>query len=239
MEILAREVSLQEIAGLRDQYRAEMNCQVVHDSLHVREGWTKEFLLEGNGETAGYGSIAVAGPWKGTRTVFEFYVLPEFGAHAFDCFDCFVEASQATAMEIQSNQEILLVMLHTYAHDIKSERIVFEEGLTTAHPANGAVLKENATSEWILEVDGVPAGSGGILYHYNRPYGDVYMEIAEPYRRRGYGSFLVQELKKICRERAGIPAARCSTENIASRKTLQRAGFVPYAHILLGTLPSK
>ena len=239
MSILAREVSLQEIAGLRDQYRAEMNCQVVHDSIHVREGWTKEFLLEGNGATAGYGSIAVAGPWKGTRTVYEFYVLPNFRAHAFDCFECFVETSHATAMEIQSNQAILLVMYHAYARDLKSERIVFEEGLTTAHLANGAILREKAESEWILEIDGVQAGSGGILYHYNRPYGDIFMEIAEPYRRRGYGCFLVQELKKICRERGGIPGARCSTENIASRKTLQKAGFVPYAHILLGSLQSE
>lgn len=236
MSILAREVSLQEIAGLRDQLRAQMNCQVVHDSLHFREGWTVEFLLEVGGKTAGYGSIAVAGPWKGTRTVFEFYVLPQFRAHVFDCFNCFVVSSRATAFEIQSNQAILLVMYHAYARDIRSEKIVFEEGLTTAHPANGAVLKEKAESEWILEVDGVKAGSGGILYHYNRPYGDIYMEIAEPYRRRGYGCFLVQELKRICRERGGIPGARCNTENIASRKTLQKAGFVPYAHILLGTL---
>lgn len=239
MSILAREVSLEDIAEMRVHYCAEMNCQVVHDSLHVREGWTKEFLLEVDGESAGYGSVAVAGPWKGTRTVFEFYVPPGFRAHAFDCFECFVMTSQATAMEIQSNQAILLVMLHAYAHDIKSEKIVFEEGLTTAHPASGAVLREKAESEWILEVDSVQAGSGGILYHYNLPYGDIYMEIAEPYRRRGYGCFLVQELKRICRERGGIPGARCSTENIASRKTLQKAGFVPYAHILLGTLRSE
>lgn len=236
MSILAREVPLQEIAELRDQYRAEMNCQVVHDSIHVREGWTKEFLLQTDGKTAGYGSIAIAGPWKETRTVYEFYLVPEFRCFAFDCFTRFVETSCATAMEIQSNQPILLVMLHAFAHEIESERIVFEEGLTTALPANGAILKETAKSEWALEVNGEPAGSGGILYHYNPPYGDVYMEIAEPYRRRGYGSFLVQELKRICRERGGIPAARCSTGNMASRKTLQKAGFIPYAHILLGKL---
>jgi hypothetical protein len=28
-------------------------------------------------------------------------------------------------------------------------------------------------------------GQGGILDHYNRPYGDIYMEVAEPFRRRG------------------------------------------------------
>lgn len=238
MNVSARTCSLDEIAGWRDAYRAEMDCQVVHDSLHVRQGWTEELLLEVDGVAAGYGSIAVAGPWKGTRTLFELYVLPHFRMRAFDCFSCLVEAGGVTAMEIQSNDTLLLVMLHAYARDIKSERIVFEDKVTTANPALTAVVKkqEGTESEWRLEVDGVAAGKGGILYHYNRPYGDIYMKIAEPYRRRGYGCFLVQELKRICREGGSVPCARCNTENLASRRTLQRAGFVPYAHILLGTL---
>jgi len=62
------------------------------------------------------------------------------------------------------------------------------------------------------------------------------MEVAEPFRRKGFGSYLVQELKRICYERGSIPAARCNPENIASRKTLQKAGFVPYAHMLTGKL---
>ena len=41
-------------------------------------------------------------------------------------------------MEIQSNDALLTVMLHTYARDIWSEKIVFEDGVTTALQANGA-----------------------------------------------------------------------------------------------------
>ena len=77
---------------------------------------------------------------------------------------------------------------------------------------------------------------GGVLYHYNRPYGDVYMEVAEAHRRRGYGAYLVQELKRICYEGGSIPAARSNPTNIASHKTLQKAGFVPCALILVGKL---
>jgi hypothetical protein len=29
-----------EILGLRERYREEMNCQIVHDSIHRRTGWT-------------------------------------------------------------------------------------------------------------------------------------------------------------------------------------------------------
>ena len=90
--------------------------------------------------------------------------------------------------------------------------------------------------EWVLEVDGTVVARGGILFHYNRPYGDIYMEVQEPLRLRGYGSFLAQELKRVCYELGNIPCARCNLRNVASRKTLQKAGFVPCANILSGEL---
>jgi hypothetical protein len=74
---------------------------------------------------------------------------------------------------------------------------------------------------------------GGILFHYNPPYGDIYMEVDEPHRRRGYGGYLVQELKRLCRELGGVPGARCDPTNAASQRTVQHAGFIPYAHILI------
>jgi hypothetical protein len=43
-------------------------------------------------------------------------------------------------------------------------------------------------------------------------------------------------LNRIAYEMGGIPAARCGPENVASRKTLQKAGFVPFAHILVGAI---
>ena len=62
------------------------------------------------------------------------------------------------------------------------------------------------------------------------------MQVAEPFRSRGLGAYIVQELKQVCYQRGSIPCARCNTQNIASRKTLQKAGFVPCAHILSGSL---
>ena len=64
------------------------------------------------------------------------------------------------------------------------------------------------------------------------------MDVAEPYRGRGFGSYLVQELKRLAYELGSIPGARCNPTNIASRKTLQKAGFVPCANILSGTIAS-
>ena len=238
------------VRSLRTRYRQEMNCQIVKDSIHTRAGWSLTYALGIDEALAGFGTVAIAGPWTGKPTILEFYVLPEHRARAFDLFEAFVDASEARLMEIQSNDLLLAAMLHAFARDVTSEAIVFRDGVTTALQVNGAVLQPLTSDEevrasiaerqggpeFLLHVDGAPAGKGGILFHYNRPYGDVYMEIDESFRGRGLGAYLVQELKRQAYEIGSIPAARCSTNNRASRKTLQRAGFIPYAHILNGTL---
>jgi GNAT superfamily N-acetyltransferase len=242
--------SAQDVLPLRVRFRAEANCQITHDSIHQRPGWTRSYLLQVGAAAAGFGSIAVAGPWKDKPTVFEFYILPEHRRHAFDLFERFVAASAARFIEVQTSEEVLAVMLHTYGREIVSEKIVFRDGLTTALAAPGATLKRVTSeeesracfeeraggTEWRLEMDGQIVGTGGILFHYNWPYGDIYMDVPEAFRRRGFGSFLVQELKRIAYEMGSIPAARCSPDNLASRQTLQKAGFVPYAHILNGVI---
>ncbi len=252
MQVQAKLTSSQIILPLRTRQRLEMNCQIVHDSIHRREGWTLSYLLEIEGATAGFGSIAIGGPWKDKPTVFEFYVAPPYRGQAFDLFEAFLAASEARYFEVQSNDTLLAVMLHAYGRELASEKIVFADEVTTALPANGAVLRavtpevetraalerRQGGGEWTLELAGATVATGGILFHYNRPYGDIYMEVAEPFRRRGFGSYIVQELKRACYELGAVPAARCNPANIASRQTLQKAGFVPFAHILNAVIPA-
>jgi len=250
MHVSATLASNQDILPLRVRYRAEANEQIVHDSLHARAGWTKSYLLQHKGQAAGFGSIAIAGPWKDKPTAFEFYLLPEARGRAFDFFEAFVAASGALFFEVQTSDILLNIMLHTYGSDLTSEKIVFRDELTTSLAAQGSALKRITSekesmccfqeragnSDWALELKGKIVGSGALLFHYNYPYCDVAMEINEEYRRRGFGAYLVQELKRIAYQMGGIPAARCSPDNIASRKTLQKAGLVPFAHILVGNV---
>ena len=238
MTIAVTPAAVEDISSWRDLYRQEMHCQIVHDNMHARAGWTQPYLIEIGSAPAGYGSLLIGGPWTGTRTAFEFYVAPSWRSRVFDCFESFLAMSEPTAIEAQTNDALLTVMLHLWGRNIVSEKIVFEDKLTTAHRVGGAVLRRRGKpdQDWVVEIDGTIAASGGILYHYNRPYGDIYMEVSEPFRRRGLGTYLVQELKRVCYELGSIPCARCNPDNIASRKTLQKAGFVPCAHILTGKL---
>jgi RimJ/RimL family protein N-acetyltransferase len=248
--VTATTASADDILPLRERYREEMNCQVVHDSIHRRRGWTVTYALNVDGVTAGFGSKAIGGPWTDKPTIFELYILPEYRSRAFDIFEALVAASSARSLEVQSNDLLLSVMLHTYARDVHSEAIVFQDRLTTALPSMGATMRclmpedhirhcmqaRDGGPEWRLELDGETVATGGILFHYNRPYGDIYMDVPESHRRRGFGAYIVQELKRAAYQLGAIPGARCNPGNLASRKTLQKAGLVPYANILTGTI---
>lgn len=248
VDISAQPTDLDVIRPWRDLYRSEMDCQIIHDSIHGRPGWTREYELRRASTPAGYGSVAVAGPWTGKPTVYEFYVLPPHRSHVFELFQAFLDASSPIEIAVQSNDPLATVMLHAFARDVSSESILFHDELTTSHAPPGAVFRAPTAAEdpdtssedlrWrgVVEIDGAIAAAGGILFHYNRPYGDIYMDVGEAFRRRGLGSFLVQELKRVCYAGGHVPGARCNPNNLASRQTLQRAGFVPCAHMLCGRL---
>ena len=248
--MIVNRVELREIQSMRDIYRHEMNCQIMFDSIHARPGWTREYLFTEGDSKLGYGSVAVAGPWRAKPTVYEFFVLPQHRRRIFDIFIAFLTSSGATAIETQSNAGLLTVMLLTFAPTVASESILFHDKVTTAHALPDALFRR-ATPEdaeqiaqqqldpearWLVTVDGAVAAAGDILFHYNRPYGDIYMAVGQSFRRRGVGTYLVQELKRICYEGGSVPAARCNPKNVASRQTLQRSGFVPCGHIVKGTV---
>jgi GNAT superfamily N-acetyltransferase len=250
MASAARLSELSEIEPLRQEYRDEMSCQIVHDSIHRRPGWTQEYALDLEGETVGYGSVAIAGPWRDAAALYEFYVRPEHRMRTFDLFASLLNICGARIIETQSNAPVLTVMLHTFARNIRSEAILFRDAFRTSLAPEGASFRGAAAEDaahlrqhgldesapWLLTWKGEIAGAGGVLYHYNPPYGDIYMEIAEPFRRNGLGAYLVQELKAVCRKDAKVPAARCNVGNLSSRNTLQRAGFVPCGNIVAGDL---
>jgi GNAT superfamily N-acetyltransferase len=250
MAVDTRITQLGEIAPLREQYRKEMNCQIIHDSIHGRPGWTREYALELDGTSVGYGSVAVGGPWQETPALYEFYVQREHRMQMFDLFANLLAVCSAKVIETQSNDPILTVMLHTFARNLRAESILFEDAFKTSLEPVGAGFRATTADDtealrqldlddgagWVVIMNDEIAGAGDVLYHYNRPYGDVYMKIAGPFRWKGLGAYLVQQLKAACRASGSVPAARCNVQNLPSRKTLQRSGFVPCGNIVVGDL---
>jgi GNAT superfamily N-acetyltransferase len=241
-------VSADEAKPWRELHRREMNCQIVLDSWLGRK-WVDPYALRLAGTMVGY---ALVGEVRGENKtlVTEFYVQPEHRASALDLFRAFVAASGATRFEVQTNDLLFTLLAYDCGAEIESPVVLFHDALETNLAIPGAVFRKFAPSdagrvlgrtedepnEWVVEADGEIVAAGGVLFHYNPPYGDIYMEVAEHRRRLGYGSFLVQELKRAAYGLGKIPAARCNADNEASRRTLQKAGLLPCARILAGRI---
>jgi GNAT superfamily N-acetyltransferase len=241
-------VALEEVLPLRALYRREMNCQIVHDSLPGR-GFGNLFLIRDGGRVAGYGFV-MGYHGEPKDMVKEFYVLPALRGSALAMFRRLVEESGARRIEAQSNDVLLTLMLYDCATEIASDVVVFHDALTTNLAVPGASFREvteadkerifehkvEPVGEWLLEHGGAIVATGGVALHYNPPYGDIFMEVDAPSRRQGFGSYLVQELKRASYEMGRVPAARCNASNAASRATLQKAGLFPCARKLSGVL---
>lgn len=241
--------SVEAILPMREEYRRAMVCQIVHDSYHER-GFTDSYLLKIDGEVVGYASVA-GDPHPPREIVKELYVTASHRASLPHLFKALVGAARPRWIEAQTNDPFLRVPLFDCATSLRADRILFDDGRTTALEPPGVELRRIAQDEkqrvfehtlvpvgdWALDRDGEVVASGGLLFHYNPPYGDIHMEVAAAYRGRGYGSYLVQELKRICYGMGRVPAARCNVDNMPSRRTLERAGMAACGHIVRGGLP--
>jgi RimJ/RimL family protein N-acetyltransferase len=176
--------------------------------------------------------------------IFEFYLTPPFRKFSNIVFGEFLSVSQAILIHCQSNDFLLTSMLYEYANNIQAEAILFEDRSQTQLNIPGAIFsKQNDEQSSIHDVGGFVlkqnseiVATGGFMLNYNLPYADIYLEVKEGSRQKGYGSLIIQELKKEIYMMGRIPAARCNINNQASKATLLKAGFGVCGFILKGNL---
>ncbi len=63
-------------------------------------------------------------------------------------------------------------------------------------------------------------------------YGDIGVVVAEEYRRKGIGTYIINQLKEHCYRNNLKPMASCDSKNIASMNTLIKAGFISEHRII-------
>jgi len=78
------------------------------------------------------------------------------------------------------------------ASDIKIDKILFRK-----RNESDVVFEQKAepVGDYVLELNNEVVATGGFFLHYNMPFADLYMEVKEDCRKKGLGSFLIQELK--------------------------------------------
>ncbi|HWB26426.1 MAG TPA: GNAT family N-acetyltransferase [Chitinophagaceae bacterium] len=238
------------IKPMREIFLHEGKFQFIHNSYHPRN-WADSYLFSADGNTIGYGSLCGLDDRNIRDTVFEFFILPPFRKLAPVIFEQLLHISQAGFVECQSNDVLLTQMLYAYTENINTGAILFEDNIATELTCAGVTFrlktendkifahKGEPEGEYVLDFNGEIVATGGFLLHYNHPYADLYMEVKEDYRRKGFGSFIIQELKKACYLAGRVPAARCGLTNIASKSTLIKAGFKICGYMLTGKVKSR
>jgi GNAT superfamily N-acetyltransferase len=247
LEIRVEQRTWQELFAQHELYRAEANCQLIRDS-HWARGFLNCYAIDVDGQRAGHGAVAERYD-KGR--VLEFYTFPEFRRIVSRLFHDFLMVSGPTHIEAQSNVPVMLALLKEFGKEMVAERFLFADGGKTrlACPLNGIFRQLKAEGEltlfhqgdeppgdWVIEAEGKIVATGGYLTHYNPPYADLHMEVEQSQRRMGFGSYLIQELKRVCFEDGYKPAARCNYENVASRRTLERGGMKVCGEVLVATV---
>jgi predicted acetyltransferase len=64
------------------------------------------------------------------------------------------------------------------------------------------------------------------------PYADLGMITGNQHRRHGIGTYILAKLKQYCYQREAKPICSCAAENLPSRKTIEKAGFIKQHRLL-------
>ncbi len=246
MELSVIKTGLEEIQALRVLFLAENNFQFIYNKCH-ENGWADTWLFLLDGEKIGYGAVWGAERRDDRDAIFEFYLVGPNRKLATMVFEKFCSASGATLIECQSNDMLLCSMLYEFAQNINAEAILFEDHFQTELAIPDVIFSRepekgtggNDVGGYFLQQNGEVVATGGFMLNYNKPYADIYMEVKEPFRQKGLGSLIIQELKKEIYLLGMVPAARCNISNKASKATLLKAGFKVCGAILKGDIKGK
>jgi hypothetical protein len=221
----------------------ENNFQFVHNKCHDY-GWADTYLFSLDGIKIGYGAVWGKDKREDRDTIFEFYLGKPYRKLSAVFFKQLQAMSPVSYIECQTNDRLLTGLVYEHARNIRAEAILFRDHFETdlqmpglifqkaPNPANSRADDLSYTLKWGNET----VATGGLMLNYNFPYADVYYEVKEEHRRKGYGSFLVQELKKAAYQAGRVPSARCNINNQVSKSALIKAGFGVCGYLLNGDL---
>jgi GNAT superfamily N-acetyltransferase len=236
---------LNEILPLRSLFLKENNFQIRYNACHER-GWTDSYVVMYENKRIGYAAIKGNQDLNDRDTVFEFYIVRAFRKLSSASFLELLRSSTPRFIECQSNEFLLTSLLFEYGQNISSNVILFEDSFISDLKIDNVIFrkrngvdvvfehKAEPVGDYVLELNKQVVATGGFMLHYNAPFADLYMEVKEDFRKKGLGSFLIQEVKKQCYLAGRVPAARTGIENVASKATLMKAGLKIAGFMLLG-----
>lgn len=246
MEITVRPVDREVIRGIRQERFSNLSFQFRYYACYDRNWCDGYGIFEAN-DLIGYGLVKGKDNFRDRDSIFEYHLKTQSG-QSLTIFKKLIAISHAKYIECQTNDLVLSGLMRQLTQLIQPESILFQFDDPTNFAFADVLFRERSDSdqvfehehepigEYVLEHENMVVATGGFYAHYNPPFVDLFMEVHPGFRNRGYGSFLLQEVIKICRQQGKTPAARCAVTNMASQKTLLKAGLVKVGEVQVGEI---
>lgn len=245
--------SLADIKQLRDDY---INDLPYPQELHLEEmiSMCDYYFLEDRNETLGYFCV------KPDKVLYEFYLKKHVLTSAQHLFKELIDKGYFIAAESKTFDNLLLSLCMDFNIKAYCTAYLFRDFTKKACSPNGfdnlsfrqAIPEDlqnivdisgsffEAPEESILKneifvlyenANLLGAGSCKRVYS-SKNYFDIGMVVSENFRNRGIGSYIIKELTDYCVATGKQPVCGCWYQNHASRKALEKAGFVPRHRIV-------
>jgi RimJ/RimL family protein N-acetyltransferase len=213
-------------------------------------------LIKFQKETAGYFVLSEEG------SLLEYYVLPEWINQVDTIFGEIIRKYSVRKALCKSFDAFLLSCCYGFQKSSRAIGILFREysekphtipgsriSIQRAVPADEAkiiavneevfdhpseVLQYILANQIFLYANDNDLVGFGIYSQVipGRPDRDIGMLVVPAYRKKGYGQFILNHLVRFCNENGWQVSAGCAIENIASRKCLEKAGFIARYRLL-------
>lgn len=153
------------------------------------------------------------------------HFVKELKVHTYlftNTFDVAMPEREAT-LQVSLNKD--LERLVDFYHDSMDAPKDWLNGYLGALIGQGAIF--------VLEKDAEVIGACEVRISKSKPnIADLGMVISPDFRKKGYGSYLLNKAKAIALEWQKIPICSCEKENIGSQKAIQNCGFVSQHQLL-------
>lgn len=247
--------SLDEITDLRTQYLDQLpEAQEFYLELLVQSGNT--FLISAHDHRAGYFILG------GQANLLEFFLIPDYQTQADSLLAHIIQAFNLQEALCKTFDHLLLACCFQFQKRVSPGGFLFREYHKVANPPmfpdvshrlatmqdfsklctiNVEIFETNEDIREFIEKQRIflfekeqELVGFGIFSRIieGRPAHDIGMLVDKAYQRQGYGSYIIHFLADFCEENGWLPVCGCDYKNTASRRTLEKAGFVSKYRLL-------
>jgi N-acetylglutamate synthase-like GNAT family acetyltransferase len=255
MELHYNRVSQEEVFLLREKYMHGIpESQELFLEIKVRD--SQPYLVR-EGET--YAGYCLLGRKKDLT---EFYLEPRLYCRAEQVFDHLLRQLEVKTIWCKSFDRMLLSLcldrklqysVDGYLfrelnkmHDVKlpvgiEVRQAGEGDIAMIRKINDSFFESDEELEMVFQeellfcffIEKILIGCGTIMKIFPGSHAhDIGMLVNPALRKKGYGTNIISYLVNYCHEKGWRPICGCDIYNLASRRSLEKAGFVSYDRLL-------